>query len=236
MMEFVIQRHNPELNKTYLASYKVNRDKIKGVMLLDALEYIKTHLDNSLAFRRSCGGGVCGSDGMNVNGKNGLACQTPLADLPDKVNIYPLTSMPIIRDLVVDMSQFYRQYESVEPFLQADSEGSVENLQFEDQRKKLDGLYECILCGCCTSACPSSWWNPDKFVGPQGLLTAARFIFDSRDKAKKKRLNQFNDRYRLYRCRGIFNCTSVCPKGLNPAEAIAKVRLAHAKEGECQEK
>jgi succinate dehydrogenase / fumarate reductase iron-sulfur subunit len=165
---------------------------------------------------------------MNVNGKNGLACQTQLKNLPNKVVIYPLVSMPIIRDLVVDMSQFYAQYEMAEPFLQSNVKSDKEQLQSIEDRSKLDGLYECIMCGCCTSACPSSWWNPDKFMGPQALLTAARFVFDSRDQYRKQRLKLFDDRYRLYRCRGVFNCVSVCPKGLNPTEAISKLRKAHA--------
>lgn len=229
-MEITIQRYNPEVDKKpHMEMYIVNPDQVPGVMLLDALEYIKTNIDGSLAFRRSCGGGVCGSDGMNINGKNGLACQTQLKDLPEKVVIYPLVNMPTIRDLVVDMSQLYKQFEQADPYLQSDTEKlQTEQIQSPEDRKKLDGLYECIMCGCCTSACPSSWWNPDKFMGPQALLTAARFVFDSRDSYSKERLETFNDRYKLYRCRGIFNCVSVCPKGLNPTKAIVDLRKAHA--------
>lgn len=229
-MEITIQRYNPEVDdKPHMEMYIVNPDQVGGVMLLDALEYIKTNMDGSLAFRRSCGGGVCGSDGMNINGKNGLACQTQLKDLPEKVTIYPLVNMPTIRDLVVDMSQLFKQFERADPYLQADTEKlETEQIQSQEDRKKLDGLYECIMCGCCTSACPSSWWNPDKFMGPQALLTAARFVFDSRDTYSKERLETFNDRYKLYRCRGVFNCVSVCPKGLNPTKAIADLRKAHA--------
>lgn len=232
-MDIHIQRFNPERDeKPYLQHYEVDITQVGGVMLLDVLEYIKSHLDETLAIRRSCGGGVCGSDGMNINGKNGLACQTQLKSLPDKVTIYPMPGMPVIRDLIVDMSQFYKHYESVEPYLQSDHQKDArEHKQSEAEREKLDGLYECIMCGCCTSACPSSWWNPDKFVGPQGLLTAARFIFDSRDNQTKKRLDNLSDKYSLYRCRGIFNCTNVCPKGLNPTEAIANIRQTQSEEG-----
>ncbi|MCP8351868.1 succinate dehydrogenase iron-sulfur subunit [Candidatus Synchoanobacter obligatus] len=226
-MQINIQRFDPDKDENpYMKTYTVDTSAFHGVMLLDALEYIKTALDDSLAIRRSCGGGVCGSDGMNVNGKNGLACQTLLKELPEKVTIYPMPGMPVIRDLVVDMSQFYQHYDSVEPYLQSDtSDLEAEQLQSEEDRAKLDGLYECIMCGCCTSACPSSWWNPDKFVGPQGLLTAARFVLDSRDDKRDERLENLSDKYRLYRCRGIFNCTNVCPKGLNPTAAIAELRV-----------
>lgn len=229
-MEIVIQRYNPDADKKpFLKSYILDRDQIPGVMLLDALEYIKSTMDSTLAVRRSCGGGVCGSDGMNINGKNGLACQTQLSSLPDKVTLYPLSSMPIVRDLVVDMSQFYHQYENAEPYLKSDTASlDKEHIQSDQDRQKLDGLYECIMCGCCTSACPSSWWNPDRFMGPQALLSAARFVFDSRDQYTKQRLQAFDDRYKLYRCRGIFNCVSVCPKGLNPTKAIQDLRKAHA--------
>lgn len=234
MIQISIQRFNPDVDvKPYMKSYEVDRAAISGVMLLDLLEYIKSHLDETLAIRRSCGGGVCGSDGMNINGKNGLACQTQLAQLPDQITIYPMPGMPVIRDLIVDMSQFYRHYESVEPYLQsnhAKQDHVSEHIQSEEDRAKLDGLYECIMCGCCTSACPSSWWNPDKFVGPQGLLTAARFIKDSRDDQTQKRLDNLSDKYRLYRCRGIFNCTNVCPKGLNPTAAIADIRQAQSED------
>ena len=225
-MQVVIQRYNPDQDESpYMKEFDVDLSEVTGVMLLDVLEHIKAHQDSSLSFRRSCGGGVCGSDGMSINGKNGLACQTQVTDLPQKVTLYPMPGMPVIRDLVVDMSQFYKQYESVKPYLQSDvSELKEEQLQSIDDRAKLDGLYECIMCGCCSSACPSYWWNPDKFVGPQGLLTAARFIFDSRDDEKLSRLENLSDKYRLYRCRGIFNCTTVCPKGLNPTEAIAQIR------------
>lgn len=235
-MDLVIQRYNSEDKDSspYMETFSIDLSQVSGVMLLDVLEYIKTHIDSTLSFRRSCGGGVCGSDGMNINGKNGLACQTQLSSLPKKVTIHPMPSMPIIRDLVVDMSQFYTHYESVEPYLQSDtSKLKTEQIQSPKDREKLDGLYECIMCGCCTTACPSSWWNPDRFVGPQGLLTAARFVLDSRDQASKKRLDDLKDRYRLYRCRGIQNCAVVCPKGLNPNAAIAQLR-DHQMKGEAE--
>ena len=225
-MELVIQRFNPEVDsKPYLQSYLVDTSKFTGVMLLDALEYLKA-TDPTLSFRRSCGGGICGSDGMNINGTNGLACVTQLADLPDKVTLRPLPSMPIVRDLIVDLSLFYKQYESVKPWLVgADSDNvEEENLQSAAERKKLDGLYECILCACCTTSCPSYWWNPDKFAGPAALLWACRFILDSRDTTKQDRLEALEGLYALYRCRTIMNCTNSCPKSLNPAEAIATIR------------
>ncbi|MDC3180760.1 succinate dehydrogenase iron-sulfur subunit [Gammaproteobacteria bacterium] len=227
-MQISIQRFNPESDeKPYMQTYDVDLDSFPGKMLLDALEYIKSDIDPTLSIRRSCGGGVCGSDGMSVNGKNALACQTELASLPKKVKLYPMPSMPIVRDLIVDMTQFYKHFESVDPYLKNDQPPSDhEHIQSIEERKKLDGLYECIMCGCCTSACPSSWWNPDRFVGPQGLLTAARFVQDSRDNQTKQRLNFLDDKYKLYRCRGIFSCTTVCPKGLNPTKAIAELRQA----------
>lgn len=228
-MKIKIQRYDPDKDeKPYMVTYEVDPQRVEGVMLLDMLEYIKTYIDGSLAFRRSCGGGVCGSDGMNINGKNGLACQTQLKDLPKNVTLYPFPSMPIIRDLIVDMSEFYRHYESARPYLKPKGTHQKEQIQLPEDRKKLDGLYECIMCGACTTACPSSWWNPDRFMGPQALLTVARFVFDSRDGDKKNRLKMFDDRYRLYRCRGVFNCVSVCPKGLNPAKAISDLRKEHA--------
>ena len=224
-MEIVIQRFNPEVDKDpHLKSYQVDTSSFSGVMLLDALEHIK-ETDSTLSFRRSCGGGVCGSDGMNINGKNGLACVTQLADLPSKVVLRPLPSMPIIRDLIVDLSLFYKQYESVKPWLVGgDVEPNSEKLQSEDERRKLDGLYECILCACCTTSCPSYWWNPEKFAGPAALLWSCRFIVDSRDVTKADRLAALEGLYALYRCRTIMSCTNSCPKSLDPAGAIAKIR------------
>jgi succinate dehydrogenase / fumarate reductase iron-sulfur subunit len=223
-MEIVIQRYNPEVDKKpYLQSFNLNPKELDGIMLLDALEFLKTK-DPSLSFRRSCGGGVCGSDGMNINGKNGLACVTQISHLPDKVVLRPLPSMPIVRDLIVDLTQFYNQYNSVKPWLVGDNSSNIENIQSIDERKKLDGLYECILCACCTTSCPSYWWNPDKFAGPAALLWACRFIVDSRDTTKEDRLKALEGLYALYRCRSIMNCTNSCPKGLDPAGAIADIR------------
>ena len=194
-------------------------------MVLDALVRIKSFVDDSLSFRRSCREGVCGSDGMNINGKNRLACITRLDELVQPVVLRPLPGMPVVRDLIVDLTGFWLQYHSVKPWLQNDQPPPErERLQSPAQRESLNGLYECILCACCTSACPTFWWNPDRFVGPAGLLQAYRFISDSRDVATNERLDDLNDAYRLFRCRTIMNCTDVCPKGLSPACAISQIR------------
>lgn len=199
-------------------------------MLLDVILRIKDELDDSLVIRKSCREGVCGSDAMNINGRNGLACVTPVSALKDTVVLRPLPTFPVIRDLVVDMTQFYRQYWSIKPYLiNNDPPPDRERLQSPDERELLNGLYECILCACCTSQCPSFWWNPDKFVGPAGLLNAYRFIADSRDLATDDRLDDLNDAYRLFRCRTIMNCTEVCPKGLEPSRAIERIRQAMVK-------
>jgi succinate dehydrogenase / fumarate reductase iron-sulfur subunit len=187
-------------------------------MLLDVLTRLKA-IDPSLSFRRSCREGVCGSDAMNINGKNGLACITNMRSLPQKV------VLPVIRDLFVDMTGFFEQYHSIEPWLvNDDPPPERERLQSPQARDELDGLYECIMCACCSSACPSFWWNPDKYVGPAGLLQAYRFLVDSRDQASGRRLDNLQDPYRLFRCRTILNCTDVCPKGLNPALSIGKIK------------
>ena len=226
MMEISIYRFNPEHDdKPHYQSYSIDVNKVSGKMLLHAICDIKDQQDQSLGFRRSCGEGVCGSDGMNINGKNGLACITPLDTLPNKVVLRPLPGLPVVRDLIVDMTQFYQQYEKIQPHLINDApKPAQERLQSPEERAKLDGLYECILCACCSSSCPSYWWNPDKFIGPAGLLQANRFISDSRDTATRERLEQLDDAYSLYRCRGIMNCVSVCPKGLNPTQAIGHIR------------
>jgi succinate dehydrogenase / fumarate reductase, iron-sulfur subunit len=226
ILELSIYRYNPEIDdKPSMKSYTIDTDKVPGKMLLDAILYVKDNMDDSLTLRRSCKEGVCGSDGMNIDGKNGLACVTPLKDLSKKVVLRPLPGLPVVRDLVVDMTQFYAQYEKVEPYLQNDEEiPSKERLQSPEERAKLDGLYECILCACCTTACPSFWWNPDKFLGPAALLQANRFVQDSRDTKTEKRLSKLSDPFSLFRCRGIMNCVSVCPKGLNPTEAIGHLR------------
>jgi succinate dehydrogenase / fumarate reductase iron-sulfur subunit len=198
----------------------------QDLMVLEALIKLKEQ-DPSLAFRRSCREGVCGSDGMNINGKNGLACITHLSSLKsDKIVIRPLPGLPVIRDLIVDMSQFYQQYEKIKPYLINDDKTppARERLQSPEDRAKLDGLYECILCACCSSSCPSFWWNPDKFVGPAGLLHAYRFLIDSRDTATDERLDELDDAFSVFRCHGIMNCVNVCPKGLNPTKAIGHIK------------
>jgi succinate dehydrogenase / fumarate reductase, iron-sulfur subunit len=194
-------------------------------MLLDALMRIKSDVDDSLAFRRSCREGVCGSDAMNINGRNGLACVTNLRDLKEPIVLRPLPGLPVIRDLIVDMTHFFNQYHSVQPFLINDAPPpEKERLQSPAEREELDGLYECILCACCSTSCPSFWWSPDKFVGPAGLLQAYRFIADSRDQATGERLDNLEDPYRLFRCHTIMNCVDVCPKELNPTRAIGKIK------------
>ena len=193
-------------------------------MLLDVLIRLKA-MDPTLSFRRSCREGVCGSDAMNINGKNGLACLTNMTTVPQTVTLKPLPGLPVVRDLFVDMTGFFKQYHSVKPWLMTESPPPArERLQSSQAREELNGLYECILCACCSSACPSFWWNPDKYVGPAGLLQAYRFLVDSRDEATGARLDNLHDPYRLFRCRTILNCTDVCPKGLNPTKAIGKIK------------
>ncbi len=226
MLNVEIYRYNPETDKEpYMQSYKVDT-KGRDIMVLDVLEMLKGE-DNSLSYRRSCREGVCGSDGMNMNGKNGLACITQLSECVtnNKLVLRPLPGLPVIRDLVIDMAQFYNQYRKIEPFLQTDEpvEGR-ERLQSPEDREKLDGLYECILCACCSTSCPSFWWNPDKFIGPAGLLQSYRFLADSRDTATAERLKNLSDPFSVFRCQGIQNCVSVCPKGLNPTKAIGHIR------------
>jgi len=223
-MKFRIQRYNPDVDaKPYFKDYDVEPGP-SDRMLLDALIRIKT-IDDTLALRRSCREGVCGSDAMNINGKNGLACTTKLADLPATVTLKPLPGLPIIRDLIVDMTLFFEQYHSVKPYLiNNQPPPERERLQSPEEREELNGLYECILCACCSTSCPSFWWNPDKFVGPAGLLNAYRFIADSRDQATNERLDDLEDPYRLFRCHTIMNCVDVCPKGLNPTLAIGKIK------------
>ena len=224
-MKFSIYRYNPEKDKKpYVKEYELD-NVVPGTMLLAALLRIKDEQDETLSFRRSCGEGVCGSDGMNVNGVNGLACITSTDDLKQPIEINPLPGLPVIRDLIIDMDQFYKQYRAVKPYLIVnDPMPDVELKQTPQQREQLDGLYECVLCACCSTACPSFWWNPDKFLGPAALLQASRFIEDSRDQAFEKRLEELEGPFKLFRCHTIMNCVQVCPKGLNPTKAIGKIK------------
>lgn len=228
-MRFSIYRYNPERDeKPSMQAFEMPVSP--GMMLLEALKQLKRQ-DESLSFRHSCGEGVCGSDGLNINGRNGLACVTPLAGLKEPVEVRPMPGMPVIRDLIVDLSQFFHQYRSVRPYLIVhDPEPEVEYHQTPVERERLDGLYECILCGCCSTACPSFWWNPDQFRGPAALLQAWRFLADSRDQATAERLEALDGPYRLFRCHSIMNCTDVCPKGLNPTKAIGNIKKAMLKQ------
>jgi succinate dehydrogenase / fumarate reductase iron-sulfur subunit len=224
-MKFNIYRYNPEKDKKpYVKEYELENVE-PGTMLLAALLRIKDELDETLSFRRSCGEGVCGSDGMNINGVNGLACITSTDDLKQPIDINPLPGLPVIRDLIIDMDQFYKQYRAVKPYLIVnDPMPDVELKQTPQQREQLDGLYECVLCACCSTACPSFWWNPDKFLGPAALLQAARFIEDNRDQSFEQRLENLEGPFKLFRCHTIMNCVQVCPKGLNPTKAIGKIK------------
>jgi succinate dehydrogenase / fumarate reductase iron-sulfur subunit len=224
---FSIYRYNPDVdNAPYMKDYELEVPEGSDMMVLDALILLKEQ-DSTLSFRRSCREGVCGSDGLNMNGKNGLACITPLSDLKAKtIVLRPLPGLPVVRDLIIDMTQFYNQYEKIKPYLINDGkeQPAREHLQSVEEREKLDGLYECILCACCSTSCPSFWWNPDKFIGPAGLLHAYRFLIDSRDTATEERLDDLQDAYSVFRCHGIMNCVDVCPKGLNPTKAIGHIK------------
>jgi succinate dehydrogenase / fumarate reductase iron-sulfur subunit len=224
-MKFSISRFDPERDaKPRIQKFEI--ELLPGEhMLLDVILRLKQQ-DPSLTLRKSCREGVCGSDAMNINGRNGLACITRVHGLEEPVVLRPLPGFPIIRDLVVDMTQFIKQYHSVMPYLvNPEPPPEKERLQSPAERDRLNGSYECILCACCSSQCPSYWWNPDKFVGPAGLIQAYRFVVDSRDRATEERLDNLNDAYRLFRCRTIMNCAEVCPKGLEPSHAIEKMRL-----------
>jgi len=225
MIQLEIYRYNPEKDeKPYKQSFEVPLEKT-GMKLLDALNYIKWHLDGTLTYRRSCGEGVCGSDGMNINGVNGLACITPIEGLKQPIKVSPLPSMQVVRDLVVDTTHFFDQYRQIKPWLQSKTPTPEhERLQSPEERAELDGSYECIMCGCCTTSCPSWWWNGDRFLGPAVLLQANRWIKDSRDEATGERLDQLEDAFKLYRCHQIMNCMEACPKGLNPTKAINHIK------------
>ena len=227
-LQLSLYRFNPEKDeRPHMADYEVEYPVTGNMMVIDAIRQAQEK-DSTVTFRRSCAQGVCGSDGVNMNGKNGLACITPVADVitRGRLEVRPLPGLPVIKDLIVDMKPFYEQYEKVKPFLDNEEEVTTghERLQSPNDRDKLDGLYECVLCACCSTSCPSFWWNPDKFVGPAALLQAYRFIADTRDKQKKHRLKKLNDAFSVYRCHGIMNCTSVCPKGLNPSKAINEIK------------
>ena len=227
LLSFKIYRWNPESNisnPTY-NNYSFNKNKC-GPMVLDALVHIKNNMDPTLTFRRSCREGICGSCAMNINGQNGLACLTPIED---NMTIRPLPHMYVVKDLVPDMANFYQQYKSIQPWLQnpgkkAKKDGLEEQYQSVEDRAKLDGKYECILCACCSTSCPSYWWNSDKYLGPAALLAASRWVDDSRDEMANERLVNLRDPFSMYRCHTIMNCTRACPKGLNPGKAIAELK------------
>ncbi len=223
-MKLSIYRYDPDKDAApYMQDFDVPLEP-SDRKLLDVLVRLKAQ-DDSFSFRRSCREGVCGSDAMNINGKNGLACLTDMNEVSEPVVLRPLPGLPVIRDLIVDMTQFFKQYNSVMPYvINNDPLPEKERIQSPKEREELDGLYECILCASCSTACPSFWWNPDKFVGPAGLLQAYRFIADTRDQATNERLDNLEDPYRLFRCHSIMNCVDVCPKGLNPTAAIGKIK------------
>ncbi len=223
-VRFSVYRFDPEQDsKPVMKTYTVENIE-PGTMVLEALKRIKA-MDETLSFRHSCGEGVCGSDGLNINGVNRLSCVTPISELKQPIEIRPLPGLPVVRDLVIDMTQFYNQYRAVKPYLvRKDPEPEVEVLQSPEDRDKLDGLYECVLCACCSTSCPSFWWNPDKFRGPAALLQSYRFLADSRDQITEERLDDMEGAYKLYRCHTIMNCAQVCPKGLNPTRAIGHIK------------
>ena len=226
-----IYRYNPEDDKNpALDTFEIDTATC-GEMILDVIIKIKAEIDPTLTFRRSCREGVCGSCAMNVNGTNTLACTATLSDYKGDIFLYPLPHMNVVKDLVPDMNNFYAQYATIEPWMKTDSPAHVgkERLQSPEDRKKLDGLYECILCACCSTSCPSYWWNGDKYLGPASLLQAYRWVVDSRDEHTSERLDKLNDNFALYRCHTIMNCTKTCPKGLNPAKAIAGIKGEIAK-------
>ncbi len=221
-----VYRWHPDAGENpRLDTFQLDRGQC-GAMVLDALIQIKNTLDTTLAFRRSCREGVCGSCAMNINGRNTLACTKAIDDYGDTLTIYPLPHQQVVKDLVTDMTHFYAQYAAIEPWLQTVTPAPAdrERLQSEEERGRLDGLYDCILCACCSTACPSYWWNSDKYLGPAVLLQAHRWIADSRDEMTGERLDDLEDPFKLYRCHTIMNCTDTCPKGLNPAKSIAEIK------------
>ena len=223
---FKIYRFDPELtSKPWINTYPIMKKEC-GPMVLDALILIKNKQDSTLTFRRSCREGICGSCAMNINGTNTLACLSPIDYSKKTTTIYPLPHMYVVKDLIPDLTNFYAQHKTIEPWLQTENNNNntKENLQSKKDRVNLDGLYECILCACCSTSCPSYWWNSDKYLGPAILLQAYRWISDTRDKATEKRLNNLQDPFKLYRCHTIMNCTKTCPKNLNPGLAIAKIK------------
>ena len=224
--EYRIYRYNPEDGKNpRIDTYFVDVEDC-GPMVLDALIWIKNKIDPTLTFRRSCREGVCGSCSMNIDGTNGLACTRGMDEIKGTVRVYPLPHMPVVKDLVPDLTVFYAQYASIEPWLKTDTAApEKEWRQTHEDRAKLDGLYECILCACCTTSCPSYWWSGERYLGPAVLLQARRWLVDSRDEATGERLDELEDPFRLYRCHTILNCSKACPKGLNPAKAIAEIKL-----------
>ena len=223
---FRVYRWDPDSgNNPRMDTYEIDLDKC-GPMVLDAIIYIKNELDTTLTFRRSCREGICGSCAMNIGGINTLACIKAIEELSGDISIYPLPHMPVVKDLVPDMTNFYAQYASIKPWIQTQTPPPPdrERLQSKEERAELDGLYECILCACCSTSCPSYWWNSDRYLGPATLLQAYRWIVDSRDENTGERLDELEDPFRLYRCHTIMNCTNTCPKGLNPARAIGEIK------------
>lgn len=222
---FKIYRYDPETGENpSVDTFTIDLDDC-GPMMLDALIHIKDDYDQTLAFRRSCREGICGSCAMNIDGRNTLACTKAIADVEGDVSIYPLPHMPVVKDLIPDLTHVYAQYASIEPWMKTTTQPPTrERLQSPEDRDKLDGMYECILCFCCTTSCPSYWWNGDRYLGPAILLQAYRWLADSRDEATGERLDMLEDPFKLYRCHTIMNCTSACPKGLNPAKAIGEIK------------